>query len=207
MSNLQPIRADLWQTLINTRNVRADVSPESQGYSVLPDEAEELRKGRIPAHWKKPITTAEVARNDVPSSDDEVPFKKHSPWSSKDKTRMVRMRAAKVHFQLIAKKLGRTKNACQCVYYKIKDEPEYSQILKAGTAVEMDEDSDSNDGESSDGEEDEEEADEGEKNEEEEEEIEPDERDCDCKQCTGERDGTCGIEEGNSATLESQLQK
>lgn len=102
MSNLRVIRADLWQTLINTRNVRADVSPESQGYSVLPDEAEELRKGRIPAHWKKPVTTAEVARNDVPS-DDEIPFKKSCPWSSKDKFRMIRMRAAKVHFQIIAK--------------------------------------------------------------------------------------------------------
>lgn len=105
MSNLQPVRADLWQTLLNTRNVNPEASPESQGYLVLPDEAEELRKGRIPATWKPPITTPEVARNDVPSTDeeDEVPSNSGRAWSAKDKLRMVRMRAGKMSFKVIAK--------------------------------------------------------------------------------------------------------
>lgn len=105
MSNLKPIRADLWQTLLNTRNVNPDASPESQGYLVLPDEAEELRKGRIPATWKPPITTPEVARNDVPSTneEDEIPFNSGRAWSANDKMRMVRMRAGGLSYKVIAK--------------------------------------------------------------------------------------------------------
>lgn len=107
MSNLKTIRADLWQTLLNTRNVNPDATPESQGYHVLPDEAEELRKGRIPATWKAPITYPEVARNDVPSTDEEededLPVKSVRAWSAKDKLRLVRMRAGNVSFRTIAK--------------------------------------------------------------------------------------------------------
>ncbi|KAJ4388196.1 hypothetical protein N0V93_008803 [Gnomoniopsis smithogilvyi] len=147
MLKLQRIRADLWQSYLNTRFVRSDASPESQGYSVMPDEAEVLRKGHLPAHWKPPITTAEVARNDVPSSDDdEAPSRVCYAWSSEDKMRMVRMRAAKVPFKIIAKKLGRTSSACQNVFFRIKIEPEFDKILKAGhDSANVDDDYDGDD--------------------------------------------------------------
>lgn len=111
MSNLNTRHADPWQTVLNTLNANANDTPESQGYFVMPDDPRGplLFSGIITTTRKARVTHPEVARNDVTSTDDEeeeeeeVPVNSGRAWSAKDKMRMVRMRAGKVTFKVIAK--------------------------------------------------------------------------------------------------------